>query len=100
MLDKHPEPAGMIRITRHPMMWAFAIWAGTHIWVSGRPETLILAGGIGVLALVGARFQDRKKARLPGEKGQSAVAGTHHWPCCAQPAGPRKRVGSGKSLSL
>ncbi len=61
------EARGVQAITRHPMMWAFALWAVVHIAVSADSRTIILAGGIAVLALFGAAMQDRKKAKAsPG----------------------------------
>jgi uncharacterized membrane protein len=33
-------------ITRHPMMWAFAIWGGSHILVYPIAANIVLAGGI------------------------------------------------------
>ncbi|TKD51952.1 NnrU family protein [Sphingomonas baiyangensis] len=59
-----PQPRGVFAITRHPMMWSFAIWALVHIAVMPMPAQIVLAAGIGVLALVGAALQDRKKASL------------------------------------
>lgn len=59
-----PEPRGVFAITRHPMMWAFALWGVAHILVYPDPSNLVLAGAIIVLALIGAHLQDRKKARL------------------------------------
>ena len=67
LIAKRPEPMGVLRLTRHPMMWSFAIWAVVHALVSGRAATVILAAGIGGLALFGAAMQDRKKADLLGE---------------------------------
>ncbi|MEH3099796.1 NnrU family protein [Sphingomonas adhaesiva] len=62
-----PEPRGVFAITRHPMMWGFALWGAAHILVYPEPLNVVLAGAIVVLALVGAAAQDRKKARLePG----------------------------------
>ena len=59
-----PTPLGVFAITRHPMMWGFALWALTHILVYPEPAQILLAGTIGFLALVGAHLQDRKKAAL------------------------------------
>lgn len=62
-----PTPRGVFAITRHPMMWGFALWAAVHVLVYPEPAQIVLAGTIGFLALVGAHLQDRKKARLqPG----------------------------------
>jgi uncharacterized membrane protein len=55
-------PVGVLRWTRHPMMWAFGLWAVVHVWLSGDWPTIVLAGGLGLLAIVGAAFQDGKKA--------------------------------------
>ncbi|MFC3713093.1 NnrU family protein [Sphingoaurantiacus capsulatus] len=68
VLARDPDPQGVLCITRHPMMWSFALWALVHAAVSGRAAVLILAIGIGGLALFGATMQDRKKAALHGER--------------------------------
>ncbi len=69
-------PRGVQRITRHPMMWSFAIWAAVHITVSGDGRTIVLASGILVLALYGASMQDRKKrAASPDYGAHEAVTG-------------------------
>ncbi len=55
---------GVYAVTRHPMMWAFAIWGASHILIYPIAKNIILSGGIIVLALLGAALQDRKKAML------------------------------------
>ena len=60
-------PTGVFRITRHPMMWSFAIWAIVHLAVIGMPKALVFDGSIILLALLGAAMQDRKKALAMGE---------------------------------
>ena len=58
---------GVFSITRHPMMWGFAVWGLAHILIYPVGKNIVLAGAIVVLALVGAAMQDRKKAALdPG----------------------------------
>jgi len=65
---------GVQGITRHPMMWAFALWALVHMLVSADSRTLVLAGGILVLSLFGSAMQDRKKlAGQPGYAGHVAA---------------------------
>ena len=58
---------GVYAVTRHPMMWAFALWAAAHILAWPSPRTLITAGAMGILALLGAHLQDGKKRALLGE---------------------------------
>jgi uncharacterized membrane protein len=69
-------PTGVFRITRHPMMWSFAIWAIVHLGVVGMPKSLVLDGAILILALGGAAGQDRKKARQFGEAWHEWTAET------------------------
>ncbi len=59
-------PHGVFRITRHPMMWGFALWAIVHILVAPYAASIVLCLGIMILALGGSAGQDVKKARLMG----------------------------------
>ena len=69
-------PQGVQRITRHPMMWSFAIWAIVHIILSGDGRTVVLASGILVMALLGASMQDRKKrGQVTGYAAHEAATG-------------------------
>ena len=69
-------PRGVFAITRHPMMWSFALWSLAHVLVSPRPPVLWLSGAIALLALVGAAGLDAKKARLMGASWQQWVGRT------------------------
>ena len=71
---------GVYAVTRHPMMWAFALWALSHILVWPSPRTLVTAGAMGVLALVGAYLQDGKKRGLMGHAWLAWEAKTSYWP--------------------
>ncbi|HEX6103598.1 MAG TPA: NnrU family protein [Alphaproteobacteria bacterium] len=54
---------GIMRITRHPFLWAMALWAASHLAVNGDLPSLVLFGGILALSLVGMREIDRKSRR-------------------------------------
>ena len=69
-------PEGALRITRHPMMWSFAIWAAVHLMILGQPKSLVLDGTIIIMALGGALGQDRKKARQMGDDWHDWTAQT------------------------
>ena len=60
------RPTGMLAITRHPMMWSFALWAAAHAAVWPTPDDLVLTGAVALLALGGAAGQDRRKDREMG----------------------------------
>jgi len=69
-------PAGVMRITRHPMMWSFALWAAVHLTIIAMPKALVFDGAIIIMALGGAAAQDSKKARLMGEDWHDWTAQT------------------------
>ena len=79
-------PVGVQRITRHPMMWSFAIWAIVHITLSADSRTIVLAGGILTLALFGAAMQDDKKRRTVPTYG-AHIAATGFVPFAGQIGG-------------
>ena len=56
------EPTGIARITRHPMLWAFAIWAFVHVVGNGDLVSLVFFGAFGLTALLGMPSIDRKLA--------------------------------------
>ena len=70
------EPQAVFRITRHPMMWAFALWAAVHLTILAQPKSLVFDGAIIILALFGAAAQDAKKARQFGENWHDWTAET------------------------
>jgi len=79
-ITKIDEPNGVYAITRHPMMWGFALWALTHVIVVPTHASLVLSFAIAFLALVGAALQDRKKAALLGEVWREWISKTSFIP--------------------
>ena len=71
---------GVFHVTRHPMMWGFALWAVSHALVSPTPRSLVLTCAVGVLALVGSHLQDRKKEALMGAAWAGWESKTSYWP--------------------
>ena len=61
------EARGVYAVTRHPMLWSFALWGLAHIIVFPIAANIIVAGGIAAFALVGAAALDAKKAKLVPE---------------------------------
>lgn len=61
------DPRGVFAITRHPMMWGFALWGLVHALANPTAASLTICVAIGLLALVGAALQDAKKERLLGQ---------------------------------
>ena len=61
------EPRGIQRVTRHPMLWSFALWAAVHMVGNGDTASLVFFGAFLVTALAGMPSIDAKvAARDPG----------------------------------
>ncbi|KQT32078.1 MFS transporter [Sphingomonas sp. Leaf412] len=87
-----PEAHGVFAVTRHPMMWAFALWGLSHILVYPDPSNVVLCLAVIVLALVGAHMQDRKKAALQPDFWPEWERRTSYLPSAAIVRG-RARIG-------
>jgi uncharacterized membrane protein len=55
-----PAP-GILRVTRHPIMWAIGLWALVHLVANGDLAALLFFGSLAALALGGTVMIDRKK---------------------------------------
>ena len=65
-LLKSEDPArGMIRITRHPLMWGIMLWAASHIVARGDTKSLVFFGGFFFLSVVGTVLMDARKKSNP-----------------------------------
>lgn len=71
---------GFTKITRHPMLWAFTLWAGSHMAANGDAAHWLLAGAILVTAVNGMFSIDRKRAAQFGEQWQRFSEKTSIWP--------------------
>ncbi|MEQ8370998.1 MAG: NnrU family protein [Alphaproteobacteria bacterium] len=70
---KDPAP-GMLRVTRHPMLWGIGLWALSHMAANGDGASLIFFGGFAVLAFGGmAHIDYRRRQTLGGAWGPVAL---------------------------
>jgi uncharacterized membrane protein len=88
------EPRGIQRITRHPMLWSFAIWGAVHIIGNGDTASLIFFGALLVTALAGMPSIDAKLARRDPASWSALAAGTAIVPFAAIAAGRNHLVWS------
>jgi uncharacterized membrane protein len=65
-LLKSAEPArGVIRITRHPIMWGVMLWAVAHVLARGDAKALVFFGGLFLVGLLGTLSMERRKRANP-----------------------------------
>jgi uncharacterized membrane protein len=76
-------PRSIQRITRHPMLWSFAIWAGVHIIGNGDTAAIVFFGAFLVTALGGMPSIDGKLARRDPATWQALSAATSIVPFAA-----------------
>jgi uncharacterized membrane protein len=74
------KPRGVFQITRHPMMWSFALWSAAHVLVSPVPRVIVLSAAIAFLALAGSLLQDGKKKDQLGSAWTKWEENTSYWP--------------------
>jgi uncharacterized membrane protein len=76
-------PRGVQRITRHPMLWSFALWAGVHLIGNGDTAAIVFFGTFLVTALAGMTSIDAKLARRDPALWQAWSAATSTVPFAA-----------------
>jgi uncharacterized membrane protein len=69
-------PRGIQRVTRHPMLWSFALWAAVHIVGNGDTAAIVFFGAFLVVALAGMPSIDAKLARRDPPTWQALSAAT------------------------
>lgn len=77
------EPRGILRITRHPVQWAIALWAVLHLIVRGDTASVIFFGSLAFLAISGTLLIDARKNRTIGVDWQRFAATTSNVPFAA-----------------
>jgi uncharacterized membrane protein len=74
-LQSDTQAQGVLRVTRYPMLWAFALWAATHLIVIATLSGAIFTGAFLVTAIAGMPSLDAKYARR-APREWAAFAGT------------------------
>jgi uncharacterized membrane protein len=89
---RRAEVRGILRVTRHPMLWSFALWAIVHILGNGELAATLFFGTFLVTALAGMPSIDRKAAARAPEMWKKFAAQTSILPYGAILAGRNRLV--------
>lgn len=81
---------GMLRITRHPFLWAIALWALSHLAANGDLASVVLFGTLLIVALIGPFLIDGKLAAEHGADWERYAAVTSNVPFAAILTGRNK----------
>jgi uncharacterized membrane protein len=63
VLERTDAARGVLRITRHPFLWAVALWSGVHLLVTGHVAAILFFGSLLATALRGTSNIDEKRRR-------------------------------------
>jgi uncharacterized membrane protein len=74
LMDSARAAQGIQKVTRHPILWAVALWAGVHLLANGDMASVIFFGGLLVLCLLGMIHLEARKAAELGESWQRFAA--------------------------
>lgn len=91
-LARDPEARGIQRITRHPFLCGVVLWSALHAGINGDVASLVLFAAFLVVALIGMRSIDHKRARALGEAWTRYRASTSIVPFAAIAQGRNRLV--------
>ena len=86
------QARGIQRITRHPMLWSFALWALVHVLGNGDLASVIFFGTFAISAFIGMPSIDRKLAARDPAAAAKLCAETSILPFGAILAGRNRLV--------
>jgi uncharacterized membrane protein len=78
-----PARPGILGVTRHPMLWAFALWSLAHLVPNGDFVSLVMFGGFALFAVAGMKLLDRRRRRRLGARWEELAAPTAVFPFAA-----------------
>lgn len=95
----NPARAGIVRVTRHPLLLALALWAGAHLLANGDLAHAILFGTFAAFAVLGMCMVDRRRQREMGADWGRLHAATRAAPLRPASGGEAlQRAGAGLVL--
>jgi len=86
------QSRGVLRVTRHPFLWAVVIWSAAHLLVNADAGSLIFFASLGLTALRGSYDIDRKRRRTHPSQFAGFEAETSNVPFVALLTGRNRLV--------
>ncbi len=89
-----PRRAGLAAALRHPILWAFFLWAASHLVANGDLVSVFLFGSLALFSLFGMKRLERRAQRnLPAADFAATLAATS-----GSPARRLRRAASWRAL--
>lgn len=83
---------GVLRITRHPLLWSVGLWGLVHMLNNADPPSWLFFGFLTALSFIGTFAIDRRRKRLLGERWMEIQAATSNLPFAAILAGRNRLI--------
>ncbi|HET7541816.1 MAG TPA: NnrU family protein [Polyangiaceae bacterium] len=83
VLERTDAARGVLRITRHPFLWAVTLWSGAHLLVTGHVAAILFFGSLLLTALRGTSSIDEKRRRTNKAEFTRYLAVTSNVPFAA-----------------
>ncbi|MCP8884484.1 NnrU family protein [Devosia sp. XJ19-1] len=77
------KPGAIVAVTRHPVLWGFILWSGSHVIANGDLRSLMLFGSLGLFAALGMAMTERRSRRRLGVAWSNLAATTSVLPLAA-----------------
>ncbi len=74
---------GIVRLHRHPLLVALALWSGAHLVANGDLAHVLMFGVFAAFSLLGMAMIDRRKQRLQGDMWHETREALRKQPLCA-----------------
>ena len=75
-----PSAPGLVRLTRHPLLLALALWAASHMVPNGDLAHILVFGAFTGFTLLGRRMIDRRRQREMGTEWYGLSAALRQTP--------------------
>jgi len=80
-----PAAPGILRLTRHPILWGLSLWAGAHMVPNGDVAAWMIFAPLLALALLGPKLLDAKRRRTrPDWSALAAATNRPRWVMLAE----------------
>lgn len=83
---------GVLRITRHPLLWSVGLWGLVHMLNNADPPSWLFFGFLTALSFIGMFAIDRRRKRLLGESWTKIEAVTSNLPFAAVVTGRNRLI--------
>ncbi|TAN70744.1 MAG: hypothetical protein EPN20_05275 [Magnetospirillum sp.] len=92
-----PARPGILRLTRHPVVWGLGLWAGAHMIPNGHLAGVMLFTPLLILSVLGPRILDAKRRQSLGweewRRLADGVSGPADWPALLAEVGLWRLLG-------